>query len=265
SENVTKALGAAEFNALSDGTHTVFVRGRDSAGNWGAVASATFVKDTTGPTSSITFPASGGTYNTAGWNAGCATPGLCGTASDASGVASVRVSIHRSSDGAYWDGTGWSLGPENFILATGTTGWNYALPASALTDGLTYTVHARATDTLSTVGNTASNTFTYDTTAPTVTVDQPAGQDDPTNGQPIHFTATFSEPVTGFGDDDVTLGGTANHGSATVHVSGTGPTYDIAVSGLGDGTVTATIGSNKAQDAAGNGNAASTNLDNSVL
>src|SRR4029079_11929562 len=143
--------------------------------------------------------------------------------------------------------------------------WNYALPASALTDGLTYTVHARATDTLGTVGNTASNAFTYDTTAPTVTVDQPAGQDDPTNGQPIHFTATFSEPVTGFGDDDVTLGGTANHGSATVHVSGTGPTYDIAVSGLGDGTVTATIGSNKAQDAAGNGNAASTNLDNSVL
>src|SRR6185503_14037927 len=33
----------------------------------------------------------------------------------------------------------------------------------------------------------------------------------------------------------------------------------------GDGTVTATIGSNRAQDAAGNGNAASTNLDNSVL
>ena len=32
---------------------------------------------------------------------------------------------------------------------------------------------------------------------PSVTVEQAAGQADPTNGSPIHFTVTFSEAVTG--------------------------------------------------------------------
>ena len=60
--------------------------------------------------------------------------------------------------------------------------------------------------------NTAStstdNTVTYDTTAPTVTINQAAGQADPTNASPIHFTVVFSEAVTDFATGDVTLGGT---------------------------------------------------------
>ncbi len=58
-------------------------------------------------------------------------------------------------------------------------------------------------------GNTAStstdNTVTYDTTPPTVTINQAAGQADPTNASPINFTVVFSEPVTGFATGDVTL------------------------------------------------------------
>ena len=50
--------------------------------------------------------------------------------------------------------------------------------------------------------NTAStstdNTVTYDVTAPTVTINQAAGQADPTNASPINFTVVFSEPVTDF-------------------------------------------------------------------
>ena len=46
--------------------------------------------------------------------------------------------------------------------------------------------------------NTAStstdNTVTFDATAPTVTINQAAGQADPTNSSPINFTAVFSEP-----------------------------------------------------------------------
>src|SRR5207248_10018719 len=45
-ENVTKALTATQFNALSQGTHTIFVHGKDQAGNWGATQSKTFVKNT---------------------------------------------------------------------------------------------------------------------------------------------------------------------------------------------------------------------------
>ena len=119
-------------------------------------------------------------------------------------------------------------------------------------------------------GNTAStstdNTVTFDTTKPEVTVEQAGTQDDPTNAQPINFTATFTEPVTGFDETDVVLGGTAGSGSATVTVTGGGDTYNIAVDGLdSDGTLTAEIGANAAEDAAQNGNNASTSTDNQVL
>ena len=99
-----------------------------------------------------------------------------------------------------------------------------------------------------------------------MTVEQKSGQDDPTNAQPIEFTATFTEPVTGFDENDVVLGGTAGSGSATVTVTGGGDTYNIAVDGLdADGTLTAEIGANAAEDAAQNGNNASTSTDNQVL
>ena len=37
------------------------------------------------------------------------------------------------------------------------------------------------------------NTVTFDTTAPTVTINQAAGQADPTKRRPINFTVVFSE------------------------------------------------------------------------
>ena len=45
--------------------------------------------------------------------------------------------------------------------------------------------------------------------APTVTINQAAGQADPTGASPINFTVVFSEAVTGFASADVTLSGTA--------------------------------------------------------
>jgi hypothetical protein len=116
-------------------------------------------------------------------------------------------------------------------------------------------------------GNTAStstdNTVTYDGTVPTVTVEQAGGQADPANTSPINFTVIFSEAVTGFADGDVTLSGTA--GATSALVTGSGTTYNVAVSGMtGDGTVTASVGAGVAQDAAGNINTASTSTDNTV-
>jgi predicted heme/steroid binding protein len=120
-------------------------------------------------------------------------------------------------------------------------------------------------------GNTASigadNTVTYDGTAPTVTINQAVGQVDPTNGSTINFTVVFSEPVTGFVTGDVTLGGTANPTTGTVtEIAPTdGTTFNVAVSGMtNDGTVIPTITAGKAQDPAGNSNAASASTDNTV-
>jgi hypothetical protein len=115
-------------------------------------------------------------------------------------------------------------------------------------------------------GGFTGQLYTVDRTPPAVTVEQALGQADPTNDQPIHFTAQFSEPVTGFDENDVTLGGSAGSAAATVTVTpGVSNRYDIAVSGLGsDGTLTASVGQNKASDAAGNANTASTSSDNEV-
>jgi hypothetical protein len=102
---------------------------------------------------------------------------------------------------------------------------------------------------------------------PIVTINQASGQADTTTDSPIHFTAEFNEPVTGFTDSDVTLSGTA--GATTADVTEIAPndgtTYDVAVSGMtSDGTVIASIPANSAQDADQNGNTASTSTDNTV-
>ncbi|MDW8278734.1 MAG: DUF4082 domain-containing protein [Anaerolineales bacterium] len=154
------------------------------------------------------------------------------------------------------------------VVVTGS-GATYIVEVSGMgADGTVIaTIPANAALDSGGLGNLAStstdNTVTYDTTAPTVTVEQAAGQSDPTNATPILFTVTFSEPVSGFTASDVVLSGTA--GATTVNVTGLGPVYTLEVSGMAtDGTVIAAIPANAAQDAAGNGNAASTSVDNQV-
>ena len=113
----------------------------------------------------------------------------------------------------------------------------------------------------------ASYTWKVDTTAPGVTINQASAQADPTSASPIHFTAVFDEPVSGFTNADVSLSGTAGATSATVTeiAPSDGTTYDVAVSGMSaDGTVIASVAANKASDAAGNGNTASASTDNAV-
>jgi hypothetical protein len=147
----------------------------------------------------------------------------------------------------------------------------YTLSIGGMTNG-TVTASIAAGAARDAAGNTStaststdnSVTFNVDTTPPAVTINQAAGQADPTSSAPINFTAVFSEPVSGFTAADVTIGGTAG-GTRTAVVSGGPSTYAIAVSGMTtSGTVVVTIAAGRATDAAGNGNTASTSTDNSV-
>src|SRR5213592_823594 len=129
------------------------------------------------------------------------------------------------------------------------------IPANAATD---------AAGNGSSASTSADNTVTYDGTAPTVTINQATGRADPTNGFPINFTVVFSETVSDFATGDVMLSGTA--GATTATVTGSGSTYNVAVSGMtGNGAVIAAIAASAAHDAAGNGNTASTSTDNTVI
>lgn len=145
----------------------------------------------------------------------------------------------------------------------------YTVSVNGMADGiLTVSVPANAAIDIAGNNNSAStsgdNAVTFDTTAPTVTINKKAGQSDPAATSPIEFTVVFSEDVTGFTNSDVLLSGTANPSSAVV-TSVSATTYNVAVSGMTKGgTVTAALASGAAKDAALNESLAGTSSDNIV-
>jgi trimeric autotransporter adhesin len=112
----------------------------------------------------------------------------------------------------------------------------------------------------------SDNSVTFNAAPPTVTINQASGQTDPSTSQPINFTVVFSEAVIGLSNAGVTIGGTAPFGTKNVVLTGSGNTYNVAVSGMtGAGTVTATIPAAAATSAiSGLTNQASTSTDNIV-
>ncbi|WP_427890056.1 hypothetical protein ACQHIV_41180 [Kribbella sp. GL6] len=140
-----------------------------------------------------------------------------------------------------------------------TTGTSCADPGVA--DGTyRYTVTAVLATWTATSAPTAN--VTVNNTRPSVTVNQAAGQADPTSAATINFTAVFSETVSDFTSSDVTM----SPAGATATVTGSGTTYNIAVTGMTTtGTVTVSIAPDVAHDAAGAGNTTSTSTDNTVL
>ena len=119
----------------------------------------------------------------------------------------------RPSDAKYWSGsatTGWQASVANLAASyTSTAGvWTSTATLPTWTDGQ-YAVQATATDNAGNRTTGAAVTFTYDATKPTVTVNQAAGQADPTNVKPISFTVAFGEPVSGLSMSSFTVGGTA--------------------------------------------------------
>ncbi|HUP92164.1 MAG TPA: Calx-beta domain-containing protein [Solimonas sp.] len=152
------------------------------------------------------------------------------------------------------------------VTGSGTT-YNVAVSGMTGNGTVTATVNAAAITDLagnaSAASTSADNTVTFDAIAPTVTINQAAGQADPSNDSDIDFTVVFSEATTQFTAADVTLGGTA--GATTKVVTGSGTTYNVAVSGMtGNGTVTAVVDAGTITDAVGNPSAASTSTDNTV-
>jgi autotransporter-associated beta strand protein len=113
------------------------------------------------------------------------------------------------------------------------------------------------------LSNNQAIQFIWDNTPPSVTVNQAATQADPVCYAPVNFTVLFSEPVSDFATGDVTLAGTA--GATTAVVTGSGTTYNVAVSGMTQaGLITVSVPAGVAHDGAGNANLASTSTDHTV-
>jgi len=156
----------------------------------------------------------------------------------------------------------------------GTT-YNVAISGMVNDGTVIASINADVTQDSTSNNNKASistdNEVTYDTTGPTVTINQASAQADPTKYTPINFTVVFSEDVSGNGGDfvngDITISGTAGATTATVTEENPldGTTYNVVISGMAnDGTVIVNIGADIARDSVSNNNEASTSIDNIV-
>ncbi|MGB9594010.1 MAG: Ig-like domain repeat protein, partial [Anaerolineae bacterium] len=149
------------FTPDSGIVYTVTSRAVDKAGNTEiAYGTGSFALDVQEPDSVV---GTTGFYRAATW-----TGVITGTASAGiSGVARVEITLQRSTDDKYYNGTGWQLTPQ-WLTATGTLNWSY--PFSP-TESVTYTVQSRA---WSVSGNPevtyGTGQFIYDSTPPTATL-----------------------------------------------------------------------------------------------
>ncbi|HVK13186.1 MAG TPA: Ig-like domain-containing protein, partial [Gemmataceae bacterium] len=176
------------------------------------------------------------------------------------GFDATDISFTGSTVGGTLSAAVTGTGPTYTVTVSGMTGQGLvraSIPAGAATSVSQSTATLASTST--------DNTVTFDTVGPTVTINQAAGQADPTDVGPILFTVQFNEPVTGFTAADVSLGGSSLTGLSASVTQVNPSTYTVSVTGMaGTGTVIATVGAGAATDAAGNASAASTSTDNSV-
>jgi hypothetical protein len=157
------------------------------------------------------------------------------------------------------------------IVAVSGSGKNYTVKVSGMTSNGTVVASIPAgaaqdgSHNPSLASTSTDNTVTWQRPEPTVTINQGAGQSDPTEDSTIEFTASFSTPVSGFTGADVDLSGSTAKGALTATVSGGTQTYTVKVSGMtGAGTVIASIPAAAAEDPKGDPSRASTSTDNSV-
>jgi hypothetical protein len=192
---------------------------------------------------------------------------------DPTNTAPIRFAVVFSrpvSDFTASDVTLSGTAPGTLIKTVRGSGTTYEVAVSGMTGSGTVIARVPARAAQDALGNTSTtststdNTVTYDVAVPAVTINQAATQVDPTSTAPIRFSVVFSEAVTGFDASDVALSGTAP-GTLSPTVTGSGTTYQVAVSGMtGSGTVIANLAAGAAQDALGNSSAASTSRDNTV-
>lgn len=145
--------------------------------------------------------------------------------------------------------------------------WDVTVTGMTSGDTVTASLGAGKATDLADNGNTAStstdNAITYDSSQPTITINQKAGQPDPTNVNSASFTITTSEALTSFVASDLAVSGTS--GTVTSFTQLNATTYEATITSMTSGeTAKLSLAAGQVTDTAGNGNTASTSTDNAV-
>ena len=222
SEDTTSPYSVSWNTAtVTNGTHTLYAKARDAAGNLGTSSTITVTvsNDSIAPTVSVTAPANNATVS--------GTITVSANASDNVGVVGVQF---------YLDGN--TLGAED-TSSPYSLSWN----TTTVSDG-THTIVAKARDAAGNIGTSSTITVTVsnDSTAPTVSVTAPAN----------NATVTGTITVSANASDNVGVVGVQFYldGNALSNEDTTSP-YSVSwnTATVGNGTHTLFA---KARDAAGN-------------
>ena len=140
------------YKRLRAGTHTFAVVAKGPSGATSPGMSYRWTIRRQPPSISFGFPLSGGYYGPAVWAAGCSgASGVCGIASDPSGVRSVAVAIRQNATGRYWDGVRFSARAVSFHqagLSRTPAGARWRYPVSLPAPDGSYTLQLTAVDRL---------------------------------------------------------------------------------------------------------------------
>ena len=223
------------ISALADGSVTLCGVGQSAGGNRQAFASATsftWTKDTTvTPFSGLAIvPATPGNST---------TPAIQGTSE-----ANATLSFYSAAACA-----GTVLGTSS---ANGAGTFSVAPSASIGANG-SYTFSVLATDAAGNTRCSANVPYVLDTSAPTVVLATTSGAYSKLSSIPV--TVTFSESVTGFTATSLTL-----TNSTVANFTGSGASYSFDLAPSAQGTFSASVAANRAQDSALNYNTASNTI-----
>jgi len=166
-------------------SYQVWARAEDNAGNQTAsLPTDTFTYDEC-PTVALTAPAADANLND--------LDEITGTAGDVGGaVVEVKVQIQKGLSSEYWNGTGWQ-GTEAWVNAVDTSAggtwatWEYDTSGIAFPDE-DYVLRAKSKDDFDQWSEEADRGFTFDATAPSVTI-----YSIPDPSEPTTFDGTASD------------------------------------------------------------------------
>ena len=243
-EHVFAAIDLYAIAALTPGNHTIFVRGKDAAGNWGSTSSGTLVIDKAAPT------VSGVTLAPPAANAQAVT--VTASATDVATGNSTIAGGELFIDAVGAAGTGTAMTAGAASPSTTISGSITAARVAALTAG-PHTVYVRARDAAGNWGATASAVLLIDRTAPTIS--NVTVSPSPTVGAAsvtAVVTAADNAGGSGLNGGDYWIDGTTTPPAGRIAFAGT--SSPITVAGINVAALTA--GSHnlrvRVKDAAGN-------------